>query len=91
MDVRAYGFNDRIGDEFKKEDLHFAVAKRFSTSKRDYPRVYRGNNGTGLPILSYQQFMEHFDSTLNNDLKESLNVFAKKYGIYVQERSQKVS
>ena len=75
--VFPYGLNDRIGDEYKKENAHYAVGKLFSTLKRKYPRLSRGNKRSADSKQSYQEFVDKFDTILVTDLKESLNFIRK--------------
>ena len=51
--VFPYGLNDHIGDEFKSNDSHFAVGKRFPSLKRAQPRTSRGCLHKGKNPLIY--------------------------------------
>ena len=75
--IFPYRLNDRIGDEYKKVDAHFAVGKRFLTLKRNYPRLSRGKNRTGINKLSCDNFLLQLDRILMSDIKEALNFIRK--------------
>ena len=71
--VFPYGLNDRIGDEFKNEDTHVAVGKRFPRLIRSHPRVARGSLRKGKNQLTYLKFLEQLKHLLKNRLPEALN------------------
>ena len=71
--VFPYGLNDRIGDEFKNEDTHFAVARRFPALNRSHPRVARGSLRKGINQLTCLNFLKQLKKLLNTHLSEALN------------------
>lgn len=70
--VFPYGLNDRIGDEFKNEDTHFAVGRRFPPLNRIRPRVSRGCLRKGKNSLTGSQFLDQLKDLLHGQLSEAL-------------------
>ena len=75
--IFPYGLNDRIGDEYKKEDSHFAVGRRFTALKRKHPRISRGKNRSGASKLTCERFLTKLDELLKSNIKEVLNFIRK--------------
>ena len=70
--VFPYGLNDRIGDEFKNENTHFAVGKRFPPLSRVHPRFARGSSRKGKNPITCSQFLNQLGDLLNSHLSEAL-------------------
>ena len=71
--VFPYGLNDRIGDEFKTEESHFAIASRFTTLKRSCPRIARGKARKGQNRLTCNTFLQALKNHFSTSLHDALN------------------
>ena len=65
--------NDRIGDEFKADNIHINLAAKFSSLPRKYSRANRGKNHKGVPRLLPQQFEKDLNQMLNTSIKDAPN------------------
>ena len=70
--VFPYGLNDRIGDEFKNQKTHFAVANRFPPLNRAQPRTSRGILRKGNNPLSIKTFLTKLSDKLQTSLPDAL-------------------
>ena len=71
--VYPYGLNDRIGDEWKKEDTHDTVAKRFPKLDRKYTRFSRGKTRYGVNSLDPKSFCTKLKNILVNNIGDAAN------------------
>ena len=71
--VFPYGLNDRIGDEFKNQDTHFAVANKFPPLKRARARISRGTLRKGKNPMTIHEFLEKLSNMLLSSLPDALN------------------
>ena len=71
--VYPYGLNDRVGDDYMKEQDTSMIGSKFPSLKRSYQRVSRGISRKGISQLNQLQFISKLDVSLKENLKESLN------------------
>ena len=71
--VYPYGFNDRIDNEWKKEDTHDAVAKRFPKLKRKFVRSSRGKTRYGVNNLDPKSFCTKLRDISQNNISDTAN------------------
>ena len=71
--VYPYGLNDRVGDEYKTENSHVAVANKFPSLSRKNVRVKRGVARHGNNNMTPVRFITEFKEKLHHSLKDVLN------------------
>jgi len=71
--VYPYGLNDRVGDEWKKDDTHDTVAKRFPRLERKHARNSRGKNRYGNSNMNPKSFLIKLKNTLISNIKDAAN------------------
>ena len=68
-----YGLNDRIGDDYMKEQNTTMIGAKFPPLKRSFQRLSRGVSRTGHNELNHLNFIPKLNNMLKNNIKESLN------------------
>lgn len=68
-----YGLNDRIGDEYKNDETHCLVGKRFPPLSRNNPRIGRGLSHNNSFSLEPSIFIKNLKHKLSNDLVNTPN------------------
>lgn len=71
--VYPYGLNDRVGDEYKTENTHVAVATKFPSLSRKNVRVKRGVARHGNNDMTPDRFITEFKKKLHHSLKDVAN------------------
>ena len=71
--AHPYGLNDRLGDDYMKDQDTSMIGSKFPPLKRSFQRVSRGINRKGNNNLNYLQFLSKLDTMLKENIKESLN------------------
>ena len=71
--VYPYGLNDRLGDEYKTDKNQKLIANEFNRLPRKHARICRGKNRTGTNRLSSIDFVNKFQLSLKNDIKNTMN------------------
>ena len=71
--VFPYGLNDRLGDDFVKEDTHILVGTKFPALPRKHDRMSRGLAHKFNRSLSPNEFISKFKYHLQNKLPETPN------------------
>ena len=68
-----YGLNDRLSDDYMKDQDTSMIGLRFPPLKRSYQRLSRGLNRKGNTRLNHVEFLSTLDNMLIENLKDSLN------------------
>ena len=71
--VYPYGLNDRVNDDYMKDQENDRVGLKFPPLKRVYSRIGRGANRKGHCKLNHETFMDSLDHLLMTDIKEAMN------------------
>ena len=71
--VFPYGLNDRVGDDFMRDQANDRIGLKFPTLKRNFDRVGRRNSRKGSKGLNHKTFLEDLAKILESSLKEALN------------------
>ena len=67
-----YGLNDRLSDDYMKDQDTSMIGLRFPPLKRSYQRVSRGVNRKGITRLNHIKFLSTLEVMLLENLKDSL-------------------
>ena len=71
--VYPYGLNDRVSDDYMKDQDHDKIWLKFPPLKRVYSRIGRGINRKGHCKLDHETFMAKLEHLLTSDVKEAMN------------------
>jgi len=71
--VYPYGLNDRMADDYMKNQNSERIGKKFLPLKRVFSRLGRGNNRKGENPLDPDAFLKQLQVILHSNIKEALN------------------
>ena len=71
--IHPYGLNDRVGDDFMRDQATERIGSKFPTLKRSLNRVNRRESRKRYCRLDHNMFLKRFVEILMGDVKEALN------------------
>ena len=71
--VFPYGLNDRVGDDFMRDQANVRIGLKFPSLKRTFDRVSRRNSRKGSKGMTHKTFLNKLEEILKSNLKEALN------------------
>ena len=71
--IFSYGLNNRIRDEFKTDNTHIDVARKFRSLSRKHSRVNCDKNHKVIPLLLPQKFLNGLHHMLSTNIKHVPN------------------
>lgn len=71
--VYPYGLNDRVGDDYMKDQATERIGLKFPTLKRSFNRSNRRENRKGHHCLDHEHFLKRLHEVLTGNIKEALN------------------
>ena len=71
--VYPYGLNDRVGDDFMRDQASDRIGLKFPPLKRCFDRGARRLNRIGNNTFTHETFLKDLKEMLINDIKNALN------------------
>ena len=71
--IYPYGLNDRIGDEYKDNNIHVPIGNRFPSLKRSFERTGRGMSRKGIPSTTPVEFVDNLKNILRTKIAHTSN------------------
>ena len=68
-----YGLNDRLSNDYMKDQNNDRIGSKFYPLKRVFSRVGRGINRKGKNLVEPDSFLQQLNSYLHNNIREALN------------------
>ena len=86
-----YGLNDRIGNEYKNDNTHRLVGKRFPPLNRTCPRIRRGIAHNNALSMEPSIFIQNLNDKLSNDLANTPNFIRTTLLKYKKSKLKKIA
>ena len=68
--IHPYGLNDRVGDDFMRDQATDRIGSKFPTLKRSFNRVNRRESRKGYYQLDHDMFLKRLEEILMGDVKK---------------------
>ena len=75
--VHPYGLNDRVGDDFMRDQASDRIGLKFLPLKRSFDRGNRRVKRNGNRKFTHDKFLKDLDEILVHDIKNALNFIRK--------------
>ena len=71
--VYPYGLNDRVGDDYMRDQTNDRIGLKFLPLKRSFDRGARRLKRTGQSTFSCDTFLKDLENKLDHEIKNALN------------------
>ena len=71
--VYPYGLNDKLGDDYMRDQNSSLIGLKFYTLKRNFNRTRRRISRVGTGKFNHKTFLEELDNVLNSEIKNASN------------------